>query len=92
MSVNLSVLNKFYQILPTCRPGGVRFNNGNYLTFFAGKDLLCGMQKALSDFGLGTPSDFRERILVGIGNSPENIWEWLPEWQRLRELVNNTTL
>ena len=33
-----TVLNKFDEILPSCRPGGVRFDNRNYLTFFAGKD------------------------------------------------------
>jgi hypothetical protein len=77
---------------PVCRPGGVRFNNQNYLTFFAGKDLLCGMQEALRDFGLGKPSDFRERIIVGISNSPENVWEWLPEWAELQQLICNSTL
>lgn len=86
-----TVLNKFDEILPSCRPGGVRFDNQNYLTFFAGKDLLCGMQEALSDFGLGKPSDFRERIIVGIGKSPEDVGTWLPEWQRLRELVSSST-
>lgn len=86
-----TVLNKFDQMLPSCRLGGGRFNNQNYLTFFAGKDLLCGMQEALTDFGLGKPSDFRERILVGISNSPEDVWTWLPEWQRLRELVSSST-
>lgn len=83
------VLNKFDEFLSTCRPGGVRFENQNYLTFFAGKDLLGGMQAALNDFGLGTPSDFRERIIVGINKSPEDVWTWLPEWGKLRELIRD---
>jgi len=87
-----TVLNKFEEMLPSCRPGGVRFKNQNYLTFFAGKDLLCGMQEALRDLGLGKPSDFRERILVGISNSPENVWEWLPEWAELQKLICESTL
>ncbi|QTA93475.1 hypothetical protein [Desulfonema magnum] len=79
------VLKTFDTLLPACRPGGVRFKH--YMTFFAGKDLLCGMHRALDHFNLGSPSDFRERVIVGIERSAEDVWTWLPEWQRLRELI-----
>jgi hypothetical protein len=81
------VLSKFDELLPTCRRGGFRFQN--YLTFFAGKDLLCGMQTALAQFNLGSPFEFRERVIKGIENSLEEVGMWLPEWQRFRESITN---
>ena len=83
------VLNKFQKILPTCRAGGVRFQY--YLTFFAGKDLLSGMERIGSSFIRGTPWDFQNVLVEKIVKSPEDIWTWLPEWQALRDLVANTT-
>jgi hypothetical protein len=81
------VLNNFDALLPACRPGGQRFQG--FLTFFAGKDLLWAMQTDLERFNLGTPRAFRERILVGIENSPEDVWTWLAEWQQLRDFVKS---
>jgi len=81
------VLSKFDELLPTCRRGGFRFQN--YLTFFAGKDLLCGMQTALAQFNLGSPFEFRERVIKGIENSLEEVVMWLPEWQRFRKSITN---
>lgn len=80
------VLNRFNIFLPLCHPGGYRFQD--FLTFFSGKDLLFGMQAALTRFGFTSPFEFRERILKGIENSTEDVWTWLPEWGRLRELIN----
>jgi hypothetical protein len=81
------LLDKFKVWQGKCSPSGVFFDNQNYGTFFAGKDLLCGMADALAGFGLGSPSDFRERVIKGIENANEDVWQWLPEWQRLRELI-----
>lgn len=81
------VLNSFDQLLSLCRVGGIRFQN--FLTFFSGKDLLCGMRSALVDWGLGEPFVFRERIVKGIENSTENVSAWIPEWNRLRQVVQN---
>ncbi|MBI4769669.1 MAG: hypothetical protein HY784_04470 [Chloroflexi bacterium] len=81
------VLRRFETFLPTCRPGGVRFQNN--LTHFSGKDLLFGMEATLAQMGFPTPGDFRERILKGIENSLQNAWTWLPEWNRLRDLVRS---
>jgi hypothetical protein len=82
-----NVLNSFEQLLPVCRIGGVRFQS--FLTFFSGKDLLCGMKSALTGWGLGDPFVFRERIVKGIEFSIEDVSSWIPEWSQLRQLVQN---
>lgn len=79
------VLRRFDELLSACRPSGQRFQH--FLTFFAGKDLLCAMETALARFGLGSPFEFRERVLKGLEESAEDPWTWLPEWQRLRDLA-----
>ncbi|MDF5713327.1 MAG: hypothetical protein PUP93_05425 [Rhizonema sp. NSF051] len=86
-SPRLNSLDEFDRLLPTCCPGGSRFQQQNYLTFFADKDLLYGMREQLSNFGFDSPLVFRQRILKGIEDSAEDVWTWLPEWQRLRELI-----
>jgi hypothetical protein len=72
---------------PCIPSGGSRFQNQNFFTFFAGKDLLYGMRSELSRFGFESPVVFRDRILKGIEETSEDVWTWLPEWQRLRELL-----
>jgi hypothetical protein len=84
-----NVLEKFDRILPDFQPGGVRFQN--FLTFFAGKDLLAAMQQRLSD-DLGYASKdtikiFLERIINRLERENE-VWEWLPEWKKLRQLCS----
>jgi len=81
------VMNSFDSLLYTCRVGGNRFKN--FLTFFSGKDLLFGMKSELNSWGFQQPSDFRERVVKGIENSPDpdNVWIWLPEWNQLRQLI-----
>jgi hypothetical protein len=32
---------------------------------------------------------FRDAVLRGIRYSPHNVWTWLPEWQRLRDLLES---
>ena len=81
------VLNSFEQLLSLCRFGGSRFQN--FLTFFSGKDLLCGMRSALIGWRLGEPFVFLERIVKGIENSTENVSSWIPEWNQLRQVVQN---
>ena len=50
------------------------------------------MQKELRNFGFKSAIAFREKVKQNIEDNNENIWEWLSEWQRLRELVSSTTL
>jgi hypothetical protein len=79
---------EFERLLTTCKTGGNRFQNQNFLTFFAGKDLLYGMRSELSRFGFESPVVFRDRILKGIEETAEDVWTWLPEWNSLRELLS----
>lgn len=83
-----TVVERFENLLDDCRQGE-RFQN--FLIFFSGKDLLWGMQKELQSFGFKSPMVFREKVKQNIEESNEKVWEWLPEWQRLRELVSSST-
>jgi hypothetical protein len=83
------VVAKFEELLPTCRPSGFRFEH--FLTFFGGKDLLHVMTEPLRGLNFDpsnpkiSPTEmFLERILVGIERS-QDVWNWLPEWQELRQ-------
>jgi len=80
-----NVLDRFEALLLACQPGGGRFMH--FLTFFSGKDLLLGMQDGFVHLGLGTPGQFRERILKGIEQAQDDVWNWLPEWKQLRNIV-----
>lgn len=84
-----NVVDKFENLLPLYRRGGSRFQN--CLTYFAGKDLLYVMKNDLEKFGFD-PKDpiptFLERVLQGIERS-EDVWTWMPEWQKLRESITN---
>lgn len=81
----INVLAKFDEILPTCSEGGSRFSD--FLTFFAGKDLLVSMEPKLKQFGFHSYHTFREKIIVQIEKSTEDVWAWLPEWQELYHAV-----
>lgn len=91
----IDVLEKFDQFLENCKPSGKCFEH--YLTFFAGKDLLYMMRHQLKLFGFKDSQQpacytFRDAIIRGIRYSPEDVWTWLPEWQKLRELLGSTVL
>jgi len=85
-----NVVDKFENLLPLYRPGGSRFQD--FLTFFAGKDLLYVMKNDLQEFGFD-PKDpitaFLERVVKRIEESSEEVWTWMPEWQKLRESITN---
>ncbi|MEB3829700.1 hypothetical protein LKK83_19720 [Phormidium sp. CCY1219] len=90
------VENKFSTLLPQFKPGGSRF--ADYLCYFAGKDLLYAMRDNLRGVGFEpspnsnySPEEvFLERIVTRIEQKPDNVWEWLPEWQNLRRLIEET--
>lgn len=67
-----------------CSPDGVR--RKHFMTSFAGKDLLWAMEDYLKSSGFRGPAFFLEQILTRLGDSTE-VWEWLPEWQALREML-----
>lgn len=84
-----NVVDKFENLLPLYRPGGSRFQN--CLTFFAGKDLLYVMKNDLQEFGFNQKdpiNEFLERVFQRIELS-EEVWTWMPEWQKLRESITN---
>ncbi|MBR8835014.1 MAG: hypothetical protein DSM106950_13515 [Stigonema ocellatum SAG 48.90 = DSM 106950] len=70
----LNPLDEFDRLLSTCCPDGSRFQQQNYITFFAGKDLLYGMREQLSNFGFESGLVFRQQILKGIEDSAEDVW------------------
>lgn len=78
-------LEQYDRLLAICKPGGYRFER--FLTFFSGKDLLFGMESALTTFGFDSPFEFRERVLKGIERTQEDVWQWLPEWIALKRIV-----
>ena len=92
-SSKVEVLEQFEQLLEIYKPGGKRFEQ--YLTFFAGKDLLYMMRHDLKKFGFKDSQQascytFRDAVIRGIQYSPEDVWTWLPEWQKFRELLEST--
>lgn len=84
--VDLSIVERqFESLLPECRSGGVRYHN--FMAAFAGKDLLWAMDDDLRTAGFGGAPAFREKVLVGIASTTEDIADWLIEWKRLRKMV-----
>jgi len=75
----------FRRILPECVGVGARITN--YLTGFAGKDLLWAMENDIGEFSYPSPRIFLEKIMNGIETSNEDVWTWLPEWSALRQEI-----
>ncbi len=84
------VLEKFDAILPECQAGGNR--RQHFLTFFAGKDLLMGMNNFFSRTGFKNWNAFLKAVLLGMSRASDPVWEWLPEWQNLRQQIQLSTL
>jgi hypothetical protein len=84
-----NVVDKFDNLLRLYRPGGSRFQD--FLTFFAGKDLLYVMKNDLQELGFNPKdpiNELLERVFQRIELS-EEVWTWMPEWQKLRESITN---
>lgn len=77
----------FDMLKPTFAAGGARYNH--YLAAFAGKDILWAMDEDIRGFDFNGVLPFREKVLVGIQNSTDDIGDWLPEWKALQEAVDN---
>lgn len=80
-----SALQLFESFLPQCRPGGRRFEH--FLMFFAGKDLLRGLEPGIQSLGFANCAVFKEKVLKGIEEAQSDVWMWLPEWQALRQQI-----
>lgn len=81
----LKVLDEFQRLLLSFETSGSKFSH--FLTVFSGKDLVAAMGSELMQMGLGEPGQFLARILKALETSPEPVWEWLPEWQNLRNAI-----
>lgn len=67
-----------------CLPGGVRYCN--FLSAFSGKDLLWAMDEWFKTKKIQGAGGFREGVLKGIQQSPDEVYKWLPEWTKLEAL------
>jgi len=82
------VLNRYQTILPEFLAGGIR--RQHFLYAFSGKDLLWALHKPLMAAKVGGGASlFVESLLKGIEHKSktEDIATWLPEWQALREII-----
>jgi hypothetical protein len=79
------VLSRYEELLPQFAAGGVR--RRDFLWTFAGKDLLHVMEAGLVRLGFRNTKAFREKVLLGIESTNEDIATWIPEWSALRNAV-----
>ena len=82
------VVADFRTVLPLHDTAGIR--RAHYLHTYSGKDLLIRMDGELRQLGFGDFGDFRERYLVGIRDTSDDIADWLPEWAALRSEIQTT--
>jgi hypothetical protein len=81
------VVTKFRYLRAAHRPGGIR--RQHFLHTYAGKDMLIQMNDRLRLLGFNNFGEFRERILLGIRDTTDDIAEWVPEWAALRDQVRD---
>ena len=84
-----TVVMEFKKQLPHHAATGLR--RARYLHTYAGKDLLIQMDGDFKQLGFGDFGDFRERILIGIRDTPDDIATWLAEWDSLRTEIQTVT-
>ena len=76
------ILIQFNTQKPHFEPGGAKHRH--FLNHYSGKDLMVSMRTSMERWGFNLPKVFREAVLSGIERSPEEVWQWLPEWENLR--------
>jgi hypothetical protein len=81
------VVGRYEALLPEFAAGGVR--RRDFLWTFGGKDLLHVMEAGLVRFGFRNPKAFREKVLLGIETTEDDIATWVPEWSALRAAVEH---
>ncbi|MBF0134473.1 MAG: hypothetical protein HQL75_18035 [Magnetococcales bacterium] len=81
------VINAYERFLPECRPQGVRYQHFRYA--FAGKDLFLAMDDWFKEHGFQGAWAFREKVLIGIQRTTEDISTWEPEWDQLRKQIQS---
>ncbi len=80
------VLARFAALQAEFQVGGSRHTD--FLHTFAGKDLLVAMDETLRAFGFDSAWVFREKVLVAIQETDQDIGKWLPEWGSLQQAVS----
>lgn len=81
------VMRRYDELLPEFAEGGIR--RRSYAWLFAGKNLLLGMESDLVQLRSRNAGAFREKVLLGIENTSEDIATWVPEWAALRASLND---
>jgi len=79
------VTERFNALLPEFAGGGVR--RQDFLWTFSGDDILLASVQRLNDIGFSSPRLLKERILLAIEASDQDVGIWLEEWARLRDRV-----
>lgn len=85
-----NVIQKFEDLLPEFSTSGHR--QAHPLVYHSGKDFLLAMKPSLDSWMPSPQSSiqtFLERITKQLERE-ENVWDWLPEWTELRNLLENT--
>jgi hypothetical protein len=79
------VTERFNTLLPEFVGGGAR--RQDFLWTFSGDDILLACAQRLNDIGFASPRLFKEKILLGIEASEQDVATWLEEWARLKQGV-----
>lgn len=75
----------FRNLIPLHEVGGTR--RKCYLHTYGGKDLLVQMDADLKSLGFSNFGEFRERVLLGIRDTMDDVATWLSEWAALRNEI-----
>ncbi|WP_169829369.1 hypothetical protein [Desulfatibacillum aliphaticivorans] len=65
-------------------------SHSSILTYFSGKDLMTALKPWWSPLKIQGPGDFRARIRDWMIANPESVLGFLPEWQVLLDVMQNT--
>jgi hypothetical protein len=79
------VTGRFEALSPDFADGGARIED--FLWTFSGDDILMTCANRLNNIGFASPRVFKEKILLGIEASNQDVATWLDEWTRLRQDV-----
>lgn len=78
-------LQRYGRLITLCESFAA--HQGGGIDVFSGKDLLLAMTSDLQGMKYSSPTIFMEAVIVGIEDSAEEVWTWLPEWTALRDVV-----
>lgn len=79
------VLTSYKNYIPEFIKNGTRHKE--YLYAFAGKDLFWAMEVWFKQNNFHGAWAFREKVLIGIQQTTEDISSWVPEWEKLLQMI-----